>query len=131
MASKKENRAAFIKSAMAFMDRYGFEGLDLDWEYPSAADRNGKPEDKENYKALVREMREAFQARFGISVAIPASFPYMQGFDLKYMAPYIDWFNLMSYDLHGTWDANFAGLGPNMLPHTSLTELDRLLKPLW
>jgi chitinase len=131
MAAKQETRAAFIRSSVAFMERYGFQGLDLDWEYPSAGDRNGRSIDKENYISLVRELREAFGKRFGLSVAIPASFPYLQGFDIKGMEQYVDWFNLMSYDLHGLWDANFSGLGPYMLPHTSLAELERMLLPFW
>ncbi|KAF2751189.1 glycoside hydrolase family 18 protein [Sporormia fimetaria CBS 119925] len=131
MAENEKDRATFIKSTIKFMRQYGFQGIDLDWEYPSAPDRNGRLMDKENYVALVREMRKAYGKEFGISVAIPASFPYMKGFDLEGMQEYVDSFNLMTYDLHGVWDANFEGLGPYMFPHTSLADMQKSLIPLW
>lgn len=58
MASSPSDRAAFIRSVLDFLDKYNFDGLDLDWEYPAA--RGGKQEDKANFAALVSEMKAAF-----------------------------------------------------------------------
>lgn len=65
MASSATNRATFIQSLMSFMKNYGFDGADLDWEYPAADDRGGRPEDKENYVSLVKDMKAAFGGRYG------------------------------------------------------------------
>lgn len=65
MASSATNRAAFIQSLMSFMKNYGFDGADLDWEYPVADDRGGRPEDKENYVLLVKDIKAAFGGRYG------------------------------------------------------------------
>lgn len=53
MASTKENRAKFIKSAIAFAHKYGFDGIDLDWEYPGWKDQGGSEEDTPNFTLYI------------------------------------------------------------------------------
>ncbi|TEA17437.1 Acidic mammalian chitinase [Colletotrichum sidae] len=131
MARTQERRAVFIQSVIDLMDTYGFDGIDLDWEYPVAPDRDGAPEDKENYVHLVRELRRALPVQKEITVAIPASNWYLRHFDVEAMAEHIDWFNIMSYDIHGTWDGNSEWSHPVVQPHTNLTEIDDGLDLLW
>lgn len=61
MASSSSDRATFIQSVVEFLEKYDFDGLDLDWEYPAA--RGGKAEDKANFAALVTEMKTAFKPK--------------------------------------------------------------------
>jgi hypothetical protein len=98
MTSTSGNRASFISQLKQFMDTYGFDGVDLDWEYPQADDRGGQSGDTANYVSLVKEMRASFGSKYGITVTLPTSFWYLQHFDLPGMQSSIDWFNLMSYD---------------------------------
>lgn len=131
MTSSQSNRATFISGLMKFMSTYGFDGVDLDWEYPGADDRGGVQADSENYVALVKEMKAAFGGKYGISMTLPTSYWYLQHFDLAGIQPHVDWFNLMSYDLHGTWDSASQFVGPYIAPHTNLTEIDLGLDLLW
>jgi chitinase len=80
------------------MDTYGFDGVDIDWEYPQADDRGGASADTANYVALVKDMRAAFGTKYGITVTLPTSYWYLQHFDLANMQASVDWFNVMSYD---------------------------------
>jgi chitinase len=98
MTLEPADRDNFIESLFDFMVNYGFDGVDLDWEYPQASDRDGYEGDTANYVALVNQMRAAFGQRFGISVTLPASYWYLQHFDVAAMERSVDWFNLMSYD---------------------------------
>ncbi|KAE9377607.1 glycoside hydrolase family 18 protein [Stipitochalara longipes BDJ] len=131
MVSSAGNRATFIKNIMKFMSSYGFDGVDLDWEYPGADDRGGVPADTANYVALVKEMSAAFGSKYQLTVTIPTSFWYLQHFDVANMQDSIGWFNLMAYDLHGVWDAESKFVGPYIAPHTNLTEIDLALDLLW
>lgn len=70
MASTPENRASFITSLCEFMDKYGFQGVDLDWETPTLSYRGGKQVDYSNIVTLVNEMRYAFGNKFGLSIAM-------------------------------------------------------------
>ena len=65
MASTAANRATFIASLMSFMRNYGFDGVDIDWEYPGADDRGGTPADTQNYVLLCKEMKSAFAGKYG------------------------------------------------------------------
>jgi chitinase len=56
MASTSANRATFIASTLAFLRKYGLDGIDIDWEYPEASDRGGTNADFSNYVSLLQEM---------------------------------------------------------------------------
>ncbi|KAI1382677.1 family 18 glycosyl hydrolase [Hypoxylon trugodes] len=131
MTSSAGNRKKFIGGLISFMDHYGFDGVDLDWEYPQADDRGGITADKANYVSLVKELRSAFGDRYGISLTLPTSYWYLQHFDLGSIHANVDWFNFMTYDLHGVWDAQSKALGPHIAPHTNVTEIDMGLDLLW
>lgn len=105
----------------SFMLQYGFDGVDVDWEYPGeyasmwresklltyytgACDRGGSPVDIQNYPLLLSTLRSVFDASghtFGITFTAPSSFWYLQNFDLPGLLESADWINLMTYDLHG------------------------------
>ncbi|KAJ0301498.1 hypothetical protein Brms1b_012438 [Colletotrichum noveboracense] len=141
MASSAGNRKMFIDGLIKFMEHvgtnilltqsYGFDGMDLDWEYPTADDRGSTADDTANFVLLCKEIKAAFGTRFGYSITLPASFWYLQNFGLAGMQPFVDWFNIMSYDIHGVWDAASKFVGPIVAPHTNLTEIDMGLDLLW
>ena len=59
MVSDPALRRKFVQSVVNFTLTYNFDGLDLDWEYPSA--RGGVSRDKSNFIELCRELKAAFQ----------------------------------------------------------------------
>ncbi|KAF3112314.1 hypothetical protein TWF706_010901 [Orbilia oligospora] len=133
LASSQAKRSNFIKSMIKFMVQYGFDGCDLDWEYPGAPDRGGQKADYENYVSLMKETNNAFKAhpkKFGLSFTAPTSFWYLRWFDLEKIHPNVDFINVMSYDLHGIWDSTNP-IGPQVLGHTNMTEIDLALDLFW
>lgn len=111
MASEESSRKQWADSVLDMVMTYGFDGVDLDWEYPVAEDRGGSDKDQENYVKLIQELRSTFDTSgyaYGITFTIPTSYWYLRGFDIVAMVEDsgADWVNVMSYDLHGTWDGD-------------------------
>ncbi|PYH52732.1 glycoside hydrolase family 18 protein [Aspergillus niger CBS 101883] len=93
-------------NVLHLLKQYGFDGLDIDWEYPGAGDRGGSPEDTANYVLLLKALQETLNAsgsKLGLTFTAPSSYWYLRWVDLPNMIRYADWINLMSYDIHGVW----------------------------
>lgn len=70
LAATQQGRTSFIDSACAFMDKYEFSGMDLDWEYPAATDTGGSQADTANMVSLVKEYRDRCKKK-GLTVTVP------------------------------------------------------------
>jgi len=113
MAGSATNRGTFIKSCMHFARLHGFDGVDVDWEYPGHAGQGGRPEDKANFVLLLTEFRTAIEdeARAGgkpallLTIAVGVGPTVVQnGYDLAAIHPSLDFMMLMTYDLWGSWE---------------------------
>ncbi|KAK8859535.1 glycoside hydrolase [Apiospora arundinis] len=122
----------FFSSLTLFMMEWGFTGIDIDWEYPSADDRSGRPEDYETFPKFLKSLKAYLSDyNYGLSITIPTSYWYLQHFDITAIEPYVDWFNIMSYDLHGTWDIGGKWSGAILNAHTNLTEIETAMDLVW
>ncbi|KAH7173118.1 glycosyl hydrolases family 18-domain-containing protein [Fusarium flagelliforme] len=136
ISKNKENRQKFANNAVSFMMTYGFDGIDIDWEYPGATDRGGKKEqDTKSFVQLIKTLRKTFddspRGGYGLSFTIPSSYWYLRWFDVPAMLKAgASWVNLMSYDLHGVWDENSV-IGSQVQAHTNLTEIKQSVELLW
>ncbi|KAL8664295.1 MAG: hypothetical protein Q9168_007930 [Polycauliona sp. 1 TL-2023] len=131
IAGDSTKRAAFINSCMAFMAKYGFQGIDIDWEYPGSDERGGTRADIPNFVTLVKDMRAAFGTTYGLSLTLAPDYWYLRFFDAKAMEPYVDHFGFMAYDLHGSWDADVKTLGSIVRAQTDVREIYNDTLPLW
>ncbi|KAH6699006.1 glycoside hydrolase superfamily [Leptodontidium sp. MPI-SDFR-AT-0119] len=129
LCADQGRRARFIASLINFMTAWGFQGVDIDWEYPVESNRGGRPIDTANLNSLIQEMRVAFGTKFGISIALPADYTYVQHFDVATLSQSIDFFNFMTYDLHGPWEA--GTLGATLRAPSSVADIGNALLPLW
>ncbi|RWQ96642.1 glycoside hydrolase superfamily [Paecilomyces variotii] len=126
MVSSIENRATFIQNGIAWLGQYGYDGIDFDWEYPGAGDRGSRQEDGVNYALLLQELCTAIDTcgkDYIVTFTAPTSYWYLQNFDMTGMVPYVDWVNMMSYDLHVVWDATDVYIDSEVFAHKNLTEI--------
>ncbi|KAF2719530.1 glycoside hydrolase family 18 protein [Polychaeton citri CBS 116435] len=133
IAASASNRQTFANNVVHFMRQYGFDGLDIDWEYPGAPDRGGKTEDTANFVTLLQTLKQTFDgsgSKFELTFTAPSSYWYLRWFDLPGMVKYADWVNLMTYDLHGVWDSTNP-IGSIVQGHTNLTEIKLAAELFW
>ncbi|ROV91006.1 hypothetical protein VSDG_07707 [Cytospora chrysosperma] len=134
LAGSEDAQQKFFTSLVSFMSTYGFDGVDIDWEYPVAPERSGKDADYENYVSFLKNLRGALGSNghnYGLSITLPSSYWYLQNFDIVKIEPLVDWFNVMTYDLHGTWDSTDPYIGAIVQAHTNLTEIDQTMDLMW
>jgi chitinase len=109
MAADESNRLAFAADCKRVVDDFGLDGIDLDWEYPtsSASGISSSPNDTENFTLLMRDIRKAIGVDKLLTFASPCNARYV---DFKGVIPYLDFVNIMSYDIYIDGSAHHAGL---------------------
>ncbi|KAK0089446.1 hypothetical protein PV325_007399 [Microctonus aethiopoides] len=100
MAKNAKYRKHFAADAANFVVKHGFDGMSLDWEYP--AQNGGAPEDVVNYIKLLKILRTHFNKKnLILSAAVaPTESSASISYNISQMVEYLDYVNLMTYDLH-------------------------------
>jgi hypothetical protein len=136
MASTFDQRNKFISTVGAYILKYGLDGVDIDWQYPSASDRSGLARDADNLASLVKEMRNVFDffnPGLEISVTLPSSYHYLRGFSLNALQENVNYFNFMGFDFAGSWEQGVESsiTARTLTGHTDLSKIDQGLDVLW
>lgn len=99
MASTVDSRSNFIHNAMEIVRRYNIDGLDIDWEYPgsSLGKISSSKKDKSNFTKLMKQLRDSLGTSRCLSFASPSYGIY---FDYKEVISYVDFINVMTYDMN-------------------------------
>jgi chitinase len=147
-AATELDRKRLADSAVAFLRKHGFDGIDVDWEYPVAGGREDnihRVEDRENFTLLLQALRAALNTageadgkQYLLTVAASGSDEYVANTELDKIARTVDWVGLMSYDFAGAWSkisghnaplfADRASPSPNAARSTVAAAVSRHLK---
>ncbi|NLK43994.1 MAG: glycoside hydrolase family 18 protein [Tissierellia bacterium] len=130
VALTEESRTIFANSCLEFIQTYGFDGIDIDWEFPVSGGlptNKYRPEDKENFTLLLRTIREKLDEQsimdgkeYVLTIAGSAGTIGVDNLELGEIHQYIDFANIMTYDFHGAWDKYTDFNAPLYTNHDSL-----------
>ncbi len=124
LAASDRTRKNFANNVAKFVHCYGYDFVDIDWEYPTA-DRDPDPEgngvaidkgckgsaaDTKNFTLLLQEIRNSLDSygktdgkHYELSVAMSASPTMMSAIEYDKVLNIVDFANMMTYDLNGAW----------------------------
>ncbi|MYS92706.1 MULTISPECIES: glycoside hydrolase family 18 protein [Streptomyces] len=125
-----KNPAAFAQSCYDLVENSKwadvFDGVDIDWEYPNACGATCDTSGKAAFRNLMQALRAKFGSKNLVTAAITADATpggKIDAADYAGAAQYVDWYNPMTYDYFGAWDA----VGPTA-PHSPLTSYSGIPK---
>jgi len=147
-AGSEDDIQKFAANIIAFCRKWGFDGFDLDWEYPVVAGHNTlekeangdfkeTPGDLANYINMLRILKEAFlvEGTSGVPLLLTAAVGVGKStadiaYDIPQMARHLDLVNLMTYDLHGAWSTR-TGCNANLYSTAEDLELEGPVSVSW
>ncbi|MED1666516.1 glycosyl hydrolase family 18 protein [Brevibacillus laterosporus] len=124
VAKTPEARAKFSKSVVDFIRQWQFDGADIDWEYPGFKrdpDKVDNPNDlgtpkaddteKQTFTLLLKDLRKALTKAgqedgkyYELTAAVGCGLDKIAKTEPDKYAQYLDFINVMTYDIHGAWE---------------------------
>lgn len=104
-ASTEEGRKILARNLVAKVVEFGFDGIDIDWEYPGYETGRSVEVDRVNYTLLMQEIRDQLDEvnpNYLLTAAIPGGSDGWRRYELKKLNKIFDYIQLMTYDLQSS-----------------------------
>lgn len=111
---------ACIQTLVKLVTDNGYDGLDIDWEYP----RRSEVQQTVDFVAKVRQALQDKVPGALVTMPVPAFEYYGQNFDGPKLAPLLDFINIMTYDFHGPWKEGHGYMHAGFIAPLNETDTD-------
>ncbi|MDE1192304.1 MAG: glycosyl hydrolase family 18 protein [Arachidicoccus sp.] len=112
LANSETSRTKFTASVMQYLREFGFDGADIDWEYPDPIEPS-----EHNYVLLMKQLSDSLHSAGKILTAAIVSYHDVHGQGISNeVFTSLDWFNIMAYDDdYNSFDGNYVPHSPYWL----------------
>ena len=109
IASQSDSEDRYVKSVMALVDEYDYDGLDLDWEYPDTENEvRGFERLCRQFRKQLDELGQKKGRHHFQTMAASSNPPTLKWLSNELLLETMDWVNVMTYDFAGDW-TSYAG----------------------
>ena len=106
LAGNSSYRTAFVNNIVSFINQYGLDGVDIDWEYPSSSSESS------NYATLMSQLASAMHSRGKLLTAAVIAYGSTGDYISSGVFSSVDWLNIMDYDnTSGVGQSTYASAG--------------------
>ena len=116
LLASKGRISIFVAHAVTFLQEYGFDGLDVDYEYPTwAGHGHDAPDtDRKGFTDLIKKLKSSFEPLgLELTAAVPANKEIIdQGYEVAEISNHLDAVHLMAYDMHSSGDTTVLHHAP-------------------
>lgn len=119
MAADPAKKARFLEDCRILVEDYGFDGIDIDWEYPgpfSGMNFTGTEDDYHNFTLLMEDIRDVIGPDRLLTAAFSAAPAKLENLEWTALNKVMDYYNMMTYDFHGGW-SGIAGHNSPLYPY--------------
>ncbi|KAJ2624642.1 hypothetical protein GGI26_001336 [Coemansia sp. RSA 1358] len=118
------SRTALLNNIVAYIKTYNLDGVDIDWEYPGREGDNcnvyDPDNDTNNFLSFLQDLRTQLDSTYGVRDKLLSLAVRVQPFDgpngpiddVSAFAKVVDYINLMTYDIAGTWNPTTSPNSP-------------------
>jgi chitinase len=97
VARDAQRRREYVRTVLSYARTRGYDGVDLDWEFP-------RSEDRPAFVALLQTLSDTLQTwkpRGLLTIAVPGGHKAEYGYDYTVINRLCDQVNMMNYDMYG------------------------------